>query len=955
MRTSNIIPWLLNLACLVPPLLLTSVLVLFYRLRVPELHRQAQDQREAIAEQFVSQMNQQVAISHQIVNTVISLVGPLRGDRTQVAERLHALLESTDPQLIYGIGLWFEPEEFEPGVRYFGPYIHRDLKQRDRLILTDEWETPDYDFHTQHWYLLAKKNLGQPQFTEPYFDTDLIYITLGQSFTQPNSPEVAGITSVDITLPLLQEQIARLNTQPEDMVYLTTSSGNVFVHPDRHKLLAAAKAKNPGIQTILEVSGAELNAFHQTHYPDFIPTSSIPIPNLGWQIHVLTQRDYFLAKIVELRHAMSLQILVIWLGTGGLLIILNYTILNRYKVRQLRAYSLTLEQEVAKRSAQLEEQKTFLRKVIDTTPNIIFVKDTEGRFILGNQALAEIYQTTVEDLVGKTDAEFGVPTAEEVEQFQKTDRWILTHGELQVIEELVTQPNGEKRCFHSIKKPLILAENQPPYLLGVATDITERKAIEAEVQRAREAADLANQAKSEFLANMSHELRTPLNGILGYAQILQRSNAMSQEDRKGVEVIYQAGTHLLTLINDVLDLAKIEARKLELIPQTVNFPSFITGVAEVIGIKAQEKGLEFQTLTPPQLPEGVYVDPKRLRQVLLNLLGNSIKFTHQGEVMLTVEVIGSPQPSLELDATVVSIRFSVLDTGVGMTPEQVENIFLPFEQVGEQNQKAEGTGLGLAISRQIVEMMGGNIQVSSELGKGSRFWFEFNLPLVQDWEEELTVGAESKIIGYDGQRCKVLIVDDKFVNRMVVREVLEPLGFLVAEAENGQQGIEQYQQFQPDLIITDLVMPKLDGFELARRIREEDSDVRIIASSASVLEPDQDRSIVSGCNDFVPKPVQIEQFLSRIQKLLELDWIYERAIATSETTVSELIYPPGEELTALKEFAKVGDIGGVEEEVERLHGLDEKYEVFCDRILAFTNEFDDTGILEFLSSAQINP
>ncbi|MBP0009155.1 ATP-binding protein [Roseofilum sp. Belize Diploria] len=954
MRTSNIIPWLLNLACLVPPLLLTSVLVLFYRLRVPELHRQAQDQREAIAEQFVSQMNQQVAISYQIVNTVVNIVGPLRGDRTQVAERLRDLLESTDPQLIYGIGVWFEPGEFEPDVRHFGPYIHRDLKQRDRLILTDEWQAPDYNFHAQHWYLLAKKNLGQPQFIEPYFDTDLIYITLGQSFTQPNSPKVAGVASVDITLPLLQEQIARLNTQPEDMVYLTTSSGNVFVHPNHQKLLAAAKAKNPGIQTILEVSGAELDAFHQTHYRDFIPTSSITIPNLGWQIHVLTQQDYFLAKIVELRHAISLQILVIWLGTGGLLIVLNYTILNRYKVRQLRAYSLTLEQEVAKRSAQLEEQKTFLRKVIDTTPNIIFVKDTEGRFILGNQALAEIYQTTVENLVGKTDAEFGVLIPEEIERFQKIDRWVLSHGQQQVVEESVTQANRQVRCFHSIKTPLILAENQPPYLLGVATDITERKAIEAEVRQAREAADLANQAKSEFLANMSHELRTPLNGILGYAQILQRSNAMSQEDRKGVEVIYQAGTHLLTLINDVLDLAKIEARKLELIPQTVNFPSFITGVAEVIGIKAQEKGLEFQTITPPQLPEAVYVDSKRLRQVLLNLLGNSIKFTHQGEVMLTVEVMGLPQPSLQLDATIVSIRFTVLDTGVGMTPEQVENIFLPFEQVGEQKQKAEGTGLGLAISRQIVEMMGGNIQVSSELGKGSRFWFEVNLPLVEDWKEELTVGAEGKIIGYDGRRCKVLIVDDKIVNRMVVKEVLEPLGFLVAEAENGQQGIKQYQQFQPDLIITDLVMPKLDGFELARRIREEDSEVRIIASSASRLEHDQDRSIVSGCNDFIPKPLQIEQLLSRIQKLLELDWICEKAIATSETTVSELMYPPREELTALKEFAQVGDISGVEEEVERLRGLDEKYGVFCDRILAFTYEFDDTGILEFISTVVHN-
>jgi len=953
LRTSNVIPWLLNVACLVPALLLTGFLVLFYRVRVPELRRQARNEREAIAEQFVSQINQQVAIAEQVSNTAVGLLSPLRGDRSTVSEHLYTLLESTDPQLIYGIGLWFEPGEFQPGVRYFGPYIHRDLENRDRLILTDEWETPDYDFHSQEWYLLGKNNPGQPRFTEPYFDTNLIYISLAQGFTQPDSETFAGMVSVDITLPLLQEQIARLNTQPEEIVYLTTPSGNAFVHPDRDRILTAAQAQDPRLETILEVTGPDLEVFHQTHYPDFIPTSTITIPNLGWQIHVLSQRDYFLATVIELRQAIILQILIIWLALLGILIILNYTILNRYKVRQLREYSLTLEQEVAKRSAQLEEQKTFLRKVIDTTPNVIFVKDTEGRFILGNQALAQVYQTTVEDLVGKSDADFGVPTIQEVEWFQTTDRWVLTHGELQVVEESVTPPNGETQYFLSIKTPLIVSDHQPPYILGVATDITERKAIEAEVQRAREAADLANQAKSEFLANMSHELRTPLNGILGYAQILQRSPDLSNKDRKGVDVIRQAGTHLLGLINDVLDLAKIEARKLDLIPKAVNFPSFLEGVAEVIRIKAEEKGLEFQAITPSELPEGVYVDAKRLHQVLLNLLGNSTKFTDRGEVTLTVEVMDSPQSTPELNTTVVPIRFTVQDTGVGMTQEQVEKIFLPFEQVGSQQQKAEGTGLGLAISRQIVEMMGGKIQVTSELGKGSRFWFEVNLPIVQDWQEELSTAIEGKIVDYRGDRRKILIVDDKVVNRMVVREVLEPLGFVVAEAEDGEQGIEQYQSIQPDLIITDLVMPKLDGFELTRHIRQEDNEVVIIASSASVLENDQDRSIVCGCNDFVPKPVEMEQLLGRIQKLLDLEWIYETQPETSKANLSELIYPPTEELTDLRQSAKLGDIGGVEDEAERLRNLDEKYGVFCDRVLALAHEFDDTGILHLLDSTQL--
>ncbi|MDJ1183844.1 ATP-binding protein [Roseofilum casamattae] len=474
-----------------------------------------------------------------------------------------------------------------------------------------------------------------------------------------------------------------------------------------------------------------------------------------------------------------------------------------------------------------------------------------------------------------------------------------------------------------------------------------------ELQIAMETADAANQAKSEFLANMSHELRTPLNGILGYAQILQRSSEVSQTDRKGIDVIRQAGTHLLTLINDVLDLAKIEARKLELVPKTVNLPSLLQGVAEVIRIKAEEKGLQFQAIISSRLPEGVYLDPKRLRQVLLNLLGNSTKFTDRGEITLIVKPLGFPQSSPEWDTPIVPVRFTVEDTGRGITPQQVERIFLPFEQVGGQQQRAEGTGLGLAITRQIVEMMGSKIQVSSELGKGSCFWFEVDLPISQNWQEKLRADTQGKILGYRGDRRKVLIVDDKAVNRMVMREVLELLGFAIAEAEDGEQGITQYQQFQPDLIITDLVMPTLDGFEFTRRIRKQDPEIIIIASSASVLEHDRDYSIAIGCNDFVVKPVDIDILLERIQIWLNLDWIYEEPVAPEEPV--EYLYPPLEELKQLKYLARIGDFGGVDEEIERLRCLDATYNGFCDRLLSLADEFDESGILELLTHATPKP
>ena len=327
-----------------------------------------------------------------------------------------------------------------------------------------------------------------------------------------------------------------------------------------------------------------------------------------------------------------------------------------------------------------------------------------------------------------------------------------------------------------------------------------------ELRVAKERAEVANQAKSGFLARMSHELRTPLNAIMGYAQILKMDRGLSERQALGLNTIQTSGEHLLTLIIDILDVSRIEAGKTELFPGAVNPPTFLGGIADIVRIKAEEKSLLFSFEASPELPRAIQVDEKRLRQVLLNLLGNAVKFTDRGRVSMSVRRMPASDANVRL-------RFEVRDTGVGIAADQLDSIFQPFEQGGDVHRRLGGSGLGLAISRQWVRLMGSDIHVESTPGVGSLFWFELIAPSLDAAVEALP--AAPRISGYAGPRRKILVVDDVVGNRAMLVDMLTPLGFDVQQAGNGAEALQRLHESSADLVLLDTVMAVMDGLETA--------------------------------------------------------------------------------------------------------------------------------------------
>ncbi|CAB3802609.1 Sensor histidine kinase RcsC [Paraburkholderia fynbosensis] len=610
----------------------------------------------------------------------------------------------------------------------------------------------------------------------------------------------------------------------------------------------------------------------------------------------------------------------------------------------------------------VRESENFLNNIIENMPDVVFVKEASTQhFVRLNKAAEQLLGYGREELIGRSVHDLF--PAGEAEFFALKDHAVLESRQMIDVPEEPVHTRYGLRLVHTMKIPILDVRGEPQFLLGISRDITEHKRAEEELRRYREHledmirertaelavakdhADAANQAKSDFLAHMSHELRTPLNGILGYAQILRRDKSLDQRQIDGLTVIQRSGEHLLTLIDDILDMAKIEAGRMELNLSDVPLERFVYFIAETIRVKATEKGLTFACEMAPDVPAAVLVDELRLRQVLLNLLSNAIRFTDQGSVRLSVGFTPSAR-----------LRFEVQDTGIGIDEAHLDAIFRPFEQVSDARHRLGGTGLGLPISRQLVRLMGGEIHVESRRDAGSCFSFELNVKVVAP---PAGVAASERLVsGYEGPRKTVLVVDDVAENRALMVDMLGPLGFIIAEAANGLEALEKARALHPALVLMDVIMPGMDGLEATRRLRQmpEFRELPIIAVSAGASGTDAAQSLAAGANAFLAKPIDLSGLLTQVAALLNVEWNDEAtdagpgqtAVTAAGPFTGTLIAPPPPEIEALHHLARLGDMRAIMQYAAHVTELDERYRPFADHLCRLAKGYRSKAVLSFV-------
>jgi len=840
-------------------------------------------------------------------------------------------------------------------------------------------------------YLAATIAGKAPYIGDPYLssrDHQHPAIMLTSPIFDPQG-ELIGVLggSIDLLTDNGFNLFTRLKIGRDGYYYLATTDRKIIMHPDQSRILNPQGDITKGANILFEqaISGFEgtgetvtsrglqaITSFKRLKAKDWIIGANYPVSEA--YASILRARKILPPLLAAIFFLVTIAAWYLMnLMTRPLLAFTDHVARIPEKKGAERFFPVTSADEIGRLTqafnimvADLDGQRQALqkseqkyRRIVDTSGEGIWLLNQDFQTDFLNVRLARMLGYRMEEILGQPLESYLFPEDLADHALRTAAR---RQGMAEQYERRWRHKDGHAVWTIVSATPIFDNEHHFRGSFAMIMDITARKRVEGELQRyrehleelvgertvalkaAKEAAEAANQTKSLFLSSMSHELRTPLNAILGYAQILKRQKNLTEKQRQQLEILYGSGEHLLNLINDILDVGKIEAQKMAVQETTFSVSALLRQVFNITKVKADEKDLplRFEALTP--LPNYVRGDERKLKQILLNLLSNGVKYTRRGTVTLRAGYASQGAGPL---------RCEVADTGIGIPQDKLATIFEPFSQLMTDGQHREGTGLGLTITRRLVDLLQGTLEVESALGQGSTF--RVSLPLVEVARNDTSVErVERAIVGYQGKRKNILIVDDNITNLSMLVWLLDPLGFEVATAGNGQEALRQAQERQPDLMLLDLVMPGMDGLETAKRMRQSpDFDTtRIIGISATVTQSDYKEAFAAACDVFLEKPIKIDQLLDALEEQLNLAWERGQQSAPAAIPAAEaeesVRMPPEETMRELLDLAMRGDLCKIQARLDRLRQQDASYGPFAEKLRQLAEGFKLRAIQELI-------
>lgn len=597
--------------------------------------------------------------------------------------------------------------------------------------------------------------------------------------------------------------------------------------------------------------------------------------------------------------------------------------IENIKQERQRAENALIETKLM--TSALKRSESDLKMIFETTPEALIIHDPNGRILDVNPAMLRIYFLSREQA---TSMNFSDLCGKEIAANQKRDYLKRVMAGKEISYETTGFRPQDSSSFDIeiiLKKMKWHGWN---VILANVRDITERKHIENELRRAKETAESANQAKSMFLANMSHEIRTPMNAILGYSQLMQHDRKLTPQMTEYLNIINRSGEHLLALINDILEMSKIEAGRTALNEETFDFHGLIDDIEKMFRVRTSAKHLSFQIEYINEVPRFLMADEGKIRQVLINILGNAVKFTEEGGIAVRINNQNTSSGNSEINEK-FNLQIEIEDTGYGIAEDEFEKVFNHFEQTKSGRKMGMGTGLGMSISRQFARMMSGDITVRSQIGKGSVFNFTFKALIGK--EEGLTKDFSSlpkvERLSPAQKECRILVVEDNDISRNVLVLILSRIGFIVRDACNGLEAVTLFKEWKPSLILMDVRMPKMNGFEATRAIRKSEGGetIPIIIISASAMEDNRMEALNSGASGFLRKPFRENEVLEEIRRFTGVIYEREKPLPSNDPEILHAITPedlksiPDEKFKFLQENILIGDVRSFVDCLEEIH------------------------------------